>query len=135
MKNMETECPIADCTYSGNPASVEAHISGSKSGGHVGEVGQNYHDEIHNENNSAEITDNELPDIVDQSDQTDQTETSASESSVSPAKALIGATLVFALVTVVFPSGVSTAGNQTTPDRDSDSNSDLAEDTVGGLIQ
>jgi hypothetical protein len=135
MKNMETECPIADCTYSGNPASVEAHISGSKSGGHVGEVGQNYHDEIHNENNSAEITDNELPDIVDQSDQTDQTETSASESSVSPAKALIGATLVFALVTVVFPSGVSTAGNQTTPDRDSDSNSDLAEDTAGGLIQ
>jgi hypothetical protein len=134
MKNMETECPIADCDYSGNAASVEAHISGSKSGGHVGEVGQNYHDEIHNENNSAEITDNELPDIVDQSDQTDQTETSASESSVSPAKALIGATLVFALVTVVFPSGVSTADNQS-GSSENNSDSSTAEDTTGGLIQ
>ena len=137
MKNMETECPIADCTYSGNPASVEAHISGSKSGGHVGEVGQNYHDELHgesnNENNSAEITDNELPDTVDQSDQTDQSEPTSKQRSVSPGKALVGATLVFALVTVVFSSGVSTADNQTTPDRDSDSNSDSAN-TVGGLI-
>jgi hypothetical protein len=134
MKNMETECPIADCDYSGNPASVEAHISGSKSGGHAGEVGQNYHDEIHNENNSVEITDNELPDIVDKSDQTDQTETSASESSVSPAKALIGATLVFALVTVVFPSGVSTADNQS-GSSENNSDSSTGEDMTGGLIQ
>jgi hypothetical protein len=135
----ETQCPIENCDYSGNPDSVEAHISGSKSDGHAGEVGRHYHDELHGEsdteNNSAEITDNELPDIVDESDQTDQSEPTSKQRSVSPGKALVGATLVFALVTVVFSSGVSTADNQTTPDRDSDSNSDLAEDTAGGLIQ
>jgi hypothetical protein len=136
----DVECPVDnDCDYSGTPSSVEAHISSSTDDTHAGEVGRYYHDELHGEsdieNNSAEITDNEQPDIVDESDQTDQSEPTSKQRSVSPGKALVGATLVFALVTVVFPSGVSTADNQTTPDRDSDSNSDLAEDTVGGLIQ
>jgi hypothetical protein len=135
----DVECPVDnDCDYNGTPSSVEAHISSSTDDTHVGEVGRYYHDELHGEpdidNNSAEITDNELPDIVDQSDQTDQSEPTPKQRSVSPGKALVGATLVFALVTVVFSPGVSTADNQTTPDRDSDSNSDSAN-TAGGLIQ
>ena len=37
---MGATCPIPDCGYAGVPASVEAHISGSTTGGHAGVLGR-----------------------------------------------------------------------------------------------
>lgn len=43
---MGATCPVGDCGYSGAPASVEAHISGSTTGEHVGRLGREMRGEI-----------------------------------------------------------------------------------------
>lgn len=42
----DVECPVEDCGYTGPVNSVEAHISRSVEGGHEGEVGRVYRDDL-----------------------------------------------------------------------------------------
>lgn len=43
---MGATCPVPDCGYGGAPASVEAHISGSTTGGHSGVLGEQMRDQL-----------------------------------------------------------------------------------------
>lgn len=42
----EVDCPVGGCEYSGEPKSVEAHISSSTSGEHSGKSGSEHRDEL-----------------------------------------------------------------------------------------
>lgn len=50
---MSASCPIGDCSYSGAPASVEAHLSGSTIGEHAGKLGQDFREAIRGEGSSS----------------------------------------------------------------------------------
>lgn len=43
---MSATCPIPECGYAGAPGSVEAHISGSTTGGHSGVLGREMREQI-----------------------------------------------------------------------------------------
>lgn len=43
---MSATCPIGDCGYAGKPASVEAHVSASTTGGHLGTLGREVREQI-----------------------------------------------------------------------------------------
>lgn len=80
------KCPY--CEYDGTVASVEAHISGKADEAHQGKVGHGFRDD--------------LPQI--ESDSVDRTETTEPEAPVdlpvSPGWALVGASVVLAVVVV-----------------------------------
>lgn len=42
----EVDCPVDGCDYSGEPNSVEAHISSSTDDDHSGKAGSEYRDEL-----------------------------------------------------------------------------------------
>lgn len=109
----EVECPMDGCDYTGRVESVEAHISGSQSGGHRGEFGADRRAELV-DRAEAKLNGGRVPGVeatepgdvieTEEGDGTsstgakegDGTATSA-ESKVAPSKALIVASLVFGL--------------------------------------
>jgi hypothetical protein len=42
----EVNCPVDGCDYTGPVGSVEGHISASQSGGHQGEVGRHFREDL-----------------------------------------------------------------------------------------
>jgi len=62
---MDAECPIAGCDYRAPIGSVEAHISGSTSGGHEGEVGRHHREDLRNRVEGALNGDDEADESPD----------------------------------------------------------------------
>lgn len=68
----EAQCPLEGCDYTGNPRSVEAHVSSKRDELHTGEVGRLHREAIEESAERAESVDelaeetgNELPAEVD----------------------------------------------------------------------
>lgn len=95
------KCPY--CDYEGRVDSVEAHISGKCDEAHKGKVGQGFRDS--------------LPQLPDEGD--DQPEPEEPAASISPGWALIGATVLVAVVVI--------ASAPTAPVEDDDRRDDAAE--------
>ena len=106
-------CPFDNCDYSGPVGSVEAHISGSGGGEHRGEFGADHRADLVDQAEEKLNGDGRPP--VDATESGDATETdnggdrsssgategggtpTSSGSKMPPSKALIGASLLFAL--------------------------------------
>jgi hypothetical protein len=87
----EVECPLGDCDYTGEPKSVEAHISSKTRDGHRGEVGKEYRDELmedadqEGDINDSETIHSEVSFPMEAEDETNlETEMDSSDSSNDP---------------------------------------------------
>jgi hypothetical protein len=131
---VEVECPTDGCDYTGRVESVEAHISGSQSDGHRGEFGADRRAELVERAEEKLNGDDEPMESGDVTGTNDRGDTSSTgsmdgdetatsvESKMSPSKALIGASVLFAL------AAFTGSGAGTTADADQDAEPD------GGLI-
>jgi hypothetical protein len=137
-------CPFDNCDYSGPVGSVEAHISGSGGGEHRGEFGADHRADLV-EQAEAKLNGDGWPpveatesgDVTETDEGDDPRSTGAKEtgaaptserSKVPPSKALIGASVLFALAAFT-GSGAEAATEATT---DTDADQDAEPD--GGLI-
>jgi hypothetical protein len=133
-------CPFDNCDYSGPVGSVEAHISGSGGGEHRGEFGADHRadlveqaeEKLNGGGGPAEAT--ESGDVSGTEKGSGPSSSGATEgggaatssgSKVPPSKALIGASLLFALAAFTGSSG----GTATDGGADGDADPD------GGLLE
>lgn len=91
----QVECPFGGCDFAGSVGSVEAHISGSTSGDHQGEVGRNHREYLTRE---AERT-------IGTEEPPEQVAPVARSGSTNPGRRVLLGTMV--LVVVVLASTVS----------------------------
>lgn len=87
-------CPLCG-EFEGTPASVEAHISGSRDADHAGRLGEHLRDQIRSE---ADTGDSASVDGLD---------ASASATDLSPRMMLLAGTLLFAVVVAWYAVGDS----------------------------
>lgn len=156
---VEVECPVEpDCDYSGSVGSVEAHISGSQSGDHRGEVGRDHRGELVAQAEGRSPEGATTPDEVAESPNGVQTDTTpfevgsegdpdpsegegspatsegGSRPDIPPQTALIAATALFGLWALaeggVFASGGSASGEQSA---DQDGEADAPDRSGGGV--
>jgi hypothetical protein len=136
-------CPFDNCDYSGPVGSVEAHISGSGGGEHRGEFGADHRADLVEQaeeklNGAAvPVESKESGDVTETDKGTDTSSSGATEggetatpsgSKVPPSKALIGASILFALAAFTGSSGGATTETTADVDADRDAEPD------GGLI-
>jgi hypothetical protein len=134
-------CPFDNCDYSGPVGSVEAHISGSGGGEHRGEFGADHRADLVEQaeeklngggvpvesKESGDVSGMDGGDGASSSGATEGGETpTSSESKVSPSKALIGASVLFALAAFTGSSSGATV------DQAAEEDADLPD---GGLLE
>jgi hypothetical protein len=137
-------CPFDNCDYSGPVGSVEAHISGSGGGEHRGEFGADHRADLVEQaeeklnGGGVPVESKELGDATETDGRADASSSGATEggeaatssgSKVPPSKALIGASLLFALAAFTGSSGGTAVDSAAEEDAEED-----AEEPGGGLI-
>jgi hypothetical protein len=108
---VEVGCPVDGCDFSGPVRSVEAHISGSTSGEHLGEVGRRYRQELTGLAERATESNEELRESL-------ATPPSEAGSGASGRQLLV-ATALFVVV-VAFAGSTSAGDGGSVDDRDGD---------------
>lgn len=139
------ECPVEGCEYTGSVGSVEGHISASQSGGHGGEVGRHFREELVEQAeetiNGGATDSEELPESPDVSGDEDRSEEGGSASeddpSIPPGKAVVASTLGLVLLylggTAETETEVEAAGEEDEQAAD-DPFGWPGDDPAGGLV-
>ncbi len=136
---------MAGCDYTGRVGSVEAHISGSQSGGHRGEFGADRRAELVeqaeeklNGDGVSPAEPTELGGVTETEDGDGTSSSGAMETGgeptsagakMAPSKALIGASILFAL------AAFTGSGAEATTEATTDTDADQDAEPDGGLIE
>lgn len=105
------DCPIADCTYSGAPESVEAHISRLQRDGHQGEVGRAHRDDLLARTEGRE-QEEESTENLDEQGETTSGPLEVDGESVPSSTALVVLTVLFLLVVLAHSFGSSESSEE-----------------------